>query len=279
MSTLDRMLVSAAVAASPRSRRAARREQWLADVRDARELDLSPTALAFGALTTALLHRRADRRSSWGNSMTTMPGTVRTTPFTVPAIPVVLGFAVLAFLAASAGLGLLQRYNGYTGAVSAILLVSIALTIVPAIAVAVSVLLATGAPLRRRAIGAVVALAVGALWWSVVTGHLDPLVWPSLTLGAVAAAWLAVWLVVLRRPGWTWPLLLLPVAASALVFPLANSVSGTGLTYSMGAAVATALDLVPFVVGMVAAGIAGRPDLTAPRAGAGPERASSGVIG
>jgi hypothetical protein len=266
VSALDRLLVSAAVAASPYAHRATRREQWLADVRDARELDLSPTALAFGALTTALFHRGADRRSTWGNTMTTMPGTVRSAPHTIPTIPVLVTFAALSFLAGSAGLGLLQRYNG-SGVVLAFLLVPFALTVVPGIAVGASVLLVDGVPLRRRAIGAVVVLAVSALWWSIVTGLFNPPVWPALSLGVIASAWLAVWLVVLRRPGWTWSLLLLPIAASVLVFPLANSVYGSQLAYSVQAAAAMALDVVPFLVALVAAVIAKRLDQNVPRNG------------
>lgn len=258
MSALDRLLVSAAVAASPLEQRAARHEQWLADVRDAHELDLSPTALAFGALTTALFHRRAGHRSTWGNTMTTMPGTVRSTPHTIPTIPVLLTLAVVSFLAGSVGLGLVQRYNGLAGSVPTFLLISIVLTVVPGLAVAASVLLVTGAPIRRRAMGALVVLAVTALWWSVQTGFFNPPVHPALSLGIITGAWLAVWLVVLRRPGWTWSLLLLPVLASVLVFPLSNSVYETQLAYSLKAAVSSATALVPFLAALLAATIASR---------------------
>lgn len=264
MSALDRLLVAAAVAASPQEQRAARHEQWLADVRDARELDLSPTALAFGALTTALFHRRAGHRSTWGNTMTTMPGTVRSTPHTIPTIPVLLTVAVVSFLAGSVGLGLVQRYNGLAGALPVFLLISIVLTVVPGLAVGASVLLVTGAPLRRRATGALVVVAVTALWWSVQTGFFNPPVHPALSLGIITGAWLAVWLVVLRRPGWTWSLLLLPVLASVLVFPLSNSVYETQLAYSLKAAVSSATALVPFLAALLAATIAGRLSGDAP---------------
>lgn len=258
MSALDRALVSAAVAVSPSAHRSVRREQWLADVRDARELDLSPTALAFGALTTALFHRRAGHRSTWGNTMTTMPGSVRSTPHTIPTIPVLIALAVVSFMVGSVGLGLAQRYNGFAGGVQLALLVTLALTIVPGLAVGASVLLVTGAPMRRRGTGAVVVAAVSALWWSLVTGFFNAPVWPPLSLGVIAAAWLAVWLVVLRRPGWTWSLLLLPITASVLVFSLANGVYDTQLAYSVKAALATAINAVPFLVAVVAAVVAGR---------------------
>ncbi len=264
MSALDRLLVAAAVAASPLEQRAARHEQWLADVRDAHELDLSPTALAFGALTTALFHRRAGHRSTWGNTMTTMPGSVRSTPHTIPTIPVLLTLAVVSFLAGSVGLGLVQRYNGIAGSLPVVLLISIVLTVVPGLAVSASVLLVTGAPIRRRAMGALVVLAVTALWWSIQTGFFNPPVHPALSLGIITGAWLAVWLVVLRRPGWTWSLLLLPVLASVLVFPLSTGVYGTQLAFSVKAAVSSAITLVPFLAALLAATIAGRLSTDAP---------------
>ncbi|WP_439694235.1 hypothetical protein ACRQ4B_08375 [Curtobacterium sp. SP.BCo] len=264
MSALDRLLVGAAVAVSPAAHRDTRREQWLADVRDARELDLAPTALAFGALTTALFHRRAGHRSTWGESMTAAPLHVRVTPHTIPTIPVLVSLAVVSFLGASLGLGLLQRYNGFPASPQLALLVSLCLTVVPGTAVGLSVLLATGAPLRRRAMGALVVLAVSVLWWGIVTGFLALPVHPALALGIFAAAWLAVWLVVLHRPRWTWSLLLLPIVASALVFPLSNGVYGTQLAYSVKAALGTAVDAVPFLVAIVGAVVAARFSTDAP---------------
>jgi hypothetical protein len=264
VTALDRFLVGAAVAVSPAAHRDTRREQWLADVRDARELDLSPTALAFGALTTALFHRRAGHRSTWGESMTAAPLTVRATPHTIPTIPVLLTLAVVSFLGASLCLGLLQRYNGYPGGTQSALLVSFCLTVVPGLAVGLSVMLATGSPLRRRTMGALVVLAVSVLWWAIVTGFLDLPTHPALALGIIAGAWLAVWLVVLRRPRWTWSLLLLPIVASVVVFPLSNGLYGTQLAYSVKAALATAVDAVPFLVAVAGAVIAARFSTDAP---------------
>lgn len=258
MSALDRLLVSAAVAVSPAAHRATRREQWAADVQGAAELDLSPTALAFGALTTALLHRRVGHRSTWGNTMTTAPSSVRRTPHTIPTIPVLLGVAVTAFLLGCGLLGLLQRYNGLRGAMPVFLLDAVAVTVLPALVVGVSALLVTGAPLRRRAIGALVVLAVGTVWFAVTTGWFNPPVHAAVWPGTVASAWLAVWLVVLRRPGWTWSLLLLPIVASVLVFPLGSSLGGAGLSYSVAAALGTAVQVVPFLVAIIGAVLASR---------------------
>ncbi|OIH96527.1 hypothetical protein [Curtobacterium sp. MCBA15_001] len=258
MSALDRALVSAAVAVSPSAHRSVRREQWLADVRDARELDLSPTALAFGALTTALFHRRAGHRSTWGNTLTTMPGSVRSTPHAIPTIPVLIALAVASFLAGGVGLGLIQRYDGFASTVPTFLLVSLAVVVVPGLAVAASVMLVPEASLRRRGTGAVVVLAVTALWWTLITSTSAAPLPAAMVLGVIAAVWLAGWLIAQRRPGWTWSLLLLPVVASALVFPLSNSVFAAGLPFSVTATLSTAIDAVPFLVAVVAAVVARR---------------------
>ena len=265
MSALDRMLVTVAVAVSPLAHRLDRREQWLADVSDARELNLSPTSLAFGALTTALFHRRAGQQSTWGNAMNTTPGTMRRTSHTIPTIPVLLAVAIASFLAGSIGLGLVQRYNGIADGVPMFALISIALTVVPGLAVGASVLLVIGAPFRRRAFGALIVFAVSALWWVLMAGYFNLPIHPSLSLGIIAASWLAVWLVVLlRRPGWTWTLLLLPLVASVLVFPLANAVYTTALAFSLKAAVATVVDVIPFLVAVLAAVIARRTSAAVP---------------
>lgn len=264
MNGVDRVLVGVAVALSPAGHRAARREQWLADVRDAPELDLSPTALAFGALTTALFHRRTDRRSTWGDTVTAAPLHVRPAPHTIATVPVLLVLAVGSFLAASIGIGLLQRYNGFGATVPMFLLLSIGLAVVPGLAVATSVLLAVGVPLRRRALGAVVVLAVTAVWLAVVTGLVSLPLYPWLLLGLVAGAWGATWLAVLRRPAWTWSLLLLPIVTSLLVLPLSNAVWETGSAYSVKAMLSCAVQLLPFLVALVATVVAGRFSTGAP---------------
>ena len=258
MTALDRVLVGAAVAVSPAAHRDARREQWLADVRDAREFDLSPTALAFGALTTALFHRRAGHRSTWGESMTATPIHVRTTPHTVPTIPLLVGLAVVSFVVSSVVLSLLQRYNGLAAAMPLFTLVGIGLSLVPGASVAAAVLLAARVPLRRRVIGAVAAMAVACAWWVLVNGSLNLPVWPGLTLGLIAAAWLAVWLVTVGRPRWTLTLLVLPVIASVITFPLTNAVMSSGLSYSVMTFVSWTGQLIPFLVAILAAIVGGR---------------------
>lgn len=264
MSAFDRLLVGAAVAVSPAPHRDTRREQWLADVRDARELDLSPTALAFGALTTALFHRRAGHRSTWGESMTAAPLHVRPAPHTIRTVPVLVGLAVVSFVVSTVVLSLLQRYNGLPAAMPLFALVGIGLALVPGAAVAVAVLLTAGAPLRRRVIGAVATMAVAFAWWSVVNGSLNLPFWPGLTLGLVAAAWLAVWLVATGRPRWTLTLLVLPVIASVTTFPLANAVMSSGLSYSLMTFVSWTGQLVPFLVAILGGVVAARFSTDAP---------------
>lgn len=54
MTGISRVLVGLAARFSPRSCRAERAEQWLADIRDAPELGISPLSIARGALRTTL---------------------------------------------------------------------------------------------------------------------------------------------------------------------------------------------------------------------------------
>ena len=264
MSALDRLLVGAAVAVSPAAHRAARREQWAADVRDAHELDLSPTALAFGALTTALFHRRAGHRSTWGETMTAAPLHVRSAPHTIRTVPVLIVIAVCSFLVASALLGLLQRYNGVTPARPVFVLMPIGLAIVPGLAVASAVLLTAGASRRRRGIAALVVLAAATAWWSLLMGYLRPPLPESLTLGIVAGAWLGAWLVVGGRPRWTWSLVLFPLLASVLVFPLNNAVWEAPMAYSVKSFVSVAVGVVPFLAAIISAVVASRSSTDAP---------------
>jgi hypothetical protein len=258
VSGVDRLLLAAAVAVSPAAHRAVRREQWTADVRDAHELDLSPTALAFGALTTALFHRRAGHRSTWGETMTAAPFHVRATPHTIRTVPVLVALAVVSFLASSVVLSLLQRYNGLAAAMPLFTLVGVGLALVPGAAVASALLLVARVALRRRVLGAVAAMAVAFAWWGLVNGSLNLPVWPGLTLGLIASAWLAVWLVVVGRPRWTLTLLVLPVVAAVIMFPLTNALISSGLAYSVMTFVSWTGQLVPFLVAILAAIVAGR---------------------
>lgn len=214
MSALDRLLVGAAVAVSPAAHRATRREQWLADVRDAQELDLSPTALAFGALTTALFHRRAGHRSTWGESMTAAPMHVPAPPHTVRTVPVLVAVAVVSLIASGAWLVLQPNYGyastldvwlGTVGTWSLVLFV-------PGAAVALAALaLRTGALRRRLGASMIVAAAVGAAVQPLLTPPTDL---PVGVLPLVLA--LAGWLVAAHSPRWTWTLLALPVVAFGL---------------------------------------------------------------
>jgi len=264
VTALDRVLVGAAVAVSPAAHREVRREQWLADVRDARELDLSPTALAFGALTTALFHRRAGHRSTWGESMTAAPIHVRPAPHTIQTVPVLIGLALLSFVAGGVGLTLLQRYNGLPGARTLFVLDALALSVVPGLVVASAVLLLAGVTLRRRVLGAFAVLGITALWWETVIGRFSLPVEYFLQIGVFAAAVLAVWFAVRGRAGWGWLLLALPVLAGVLVAPLAQVSGPTVFTASGSTAVYLGLQLVPFAVAAIAGTVATRFSTDAP---------------
>ncbi|MEK6311396.1 MAG: hypothetical protein V4755_11870 [Curtobacterium sp.] len=211
MNALDRLLIAAAVTISPAAHRETRREQWAADVQGAAELDLSPTALAFGAFTTALFHRRADRRTTWGTAMTAAPLDVRPEPHRIRTVPVLVAVAVVSLLAAGAWL-ILQPNGGYD-AVSDRVLASIGLWslvfVVPGIAIALAALVLPTSPTRRR-LGASMVLTATAV----------AVAYPFTTIpGAMALSFLpmlvalAGWLVAVRVPAWTWVFAAVPVLA------------------------------------------------------------------
>lgn len=159
MNALDRVLVATAVAISPAAHRATRREQWTADVQGAPEVDLSPTALAFGAFTTALFHRRADRRSTWGTTMTAAPLDVRPEPHRIRTVPVLVAVAVVSLLASGVWLLLQTNSGSWTERVVGTLVGEALVHVVPGVAIALAILvLQAGAP--RRWIGASTVLAV-----------------------------------------------------------------------------------------------------------------------
>ncbi|MBA8991456.1 hypothetical protein FHW23_002725 [Curtobacterium pusillum] len=215
MSALDRIIVEAAVAVSPAAHREVRREQWLADVRDARELDLSPTALAFGALTTALFHRRAGHRSTWGESMTAAPLHVRPAAHTIRTVPVLVGLAFLSFLAVPVWVIMLPNYE-YSSTFD--LLVAqvgwlVLQYLLPGAALVTAILLLDGVPIRRRRLGASI-MAAAALGLVVY-----PLLGPDTDLPIEVLpplAGLVAWLVATAGRRWAWIVLVAPLLVDAL---------------------------------------------------------------
>ncbi|WJX99994.1 hypothetical protein [Curtobacterium sp. 458] len=158
MSALDRALVAAAVAMTPAAHRENRREQWSADVQGAAELDLSPTALAFGAFTTAVFHRRADRRTTWGTAMTAAPLDVRPEPHRIRTLPVLVSVAIVSLLASGVWLLLQTNSASWTERVVGTLAGETLVHVVPGVAVALAILvLPVSVP--RRWIGASTVLA------------------------------------------------------------------------------------------------------------------------
>ncbi len=216
MSAVDRFLVDTAVAISPAGHREARREQWHADLRDAAEVGLSPTALAFGAFTTALFHRRGARRATWGDTMTTTPSSAPAVPHTIRTVPLLIAVAVSAITMIGPWL-ILQPNYGYESTFDQTVGMTgtwLALYLVPGAAVAVAVLLLPGTTPRPRRLGAatVAAAAVAAVVFaSVPLGSRVPVeVLPPLVA-------LAGWLVAVEADRRSWLLLLLPVATTALL--------------------------------------------------------------
>jgi hypothetical protein len=223
VSALDQALVGIAVAVSPAAHRDARREQWLADVRDAEQLDLSSTALAFGALTTALFHRRAPHRTSWGNTVTALSTQLDRMPHTVRTIPVLVAVAVVSLIASGAWL-IVQPNGGYGSRTDVVLATAGTWTLVffvPGAAIALAALVLR-APSGRRRLGASIVLAAA------VGGVLQPLLTPPTDLpvgGLPLILALAGWLVAVRVRRSAWLLLLLP----AVVFVL----EWNGVLFSM----------------------------------------------
>lgn len=209
MSALDRVLVAAAVAISPAAHRETRREQWVADLQGADELDLSPTALAFGALTTALFHRRADRRTTWGNTMTAAPIDTRPAPHRIRTVPVLVAVAVVSVLASGAWL-VLQPNGGYAALADRVLStlgLQVLAVGVPSIAIALAALvLPTGR--RPRRIGASMVLATGAV--AIASPYSSVVLVPALGFVPLFLA-LAGWFIAARVPAWTWVFATLPV--------------------------------------------------------------------
>jgi hypothetical protein len=216
VTAVDRFLVDTAVAISPPGHREARREQWHADLRDAAEVGLSPTALAVGAFTTALFHRRGARRTTWGDTMTTTPSSAPAVPHMTRTVPLLIAVAVFAITMIGPWL-ILQPNYGYESTFDRTVGTTgtwLALYLVPGAAVTLAVLLLTGTTPRRRRLGAamVAAAAVAAVVFvSVPLGTRVPVeVLPPLVA-------LAGWLVAVEADRRSWLVLLLPVAAIALL--------------------------------------------------------------
>jgi hypothetical protein len=223
-------VVEIAVDLSPADHRQVRREQWLADVRDADELDLSPLRLAFGALTTAVLHRTRNHRSTWGNLMTT----TSTPRSTVGTVPVLTGVAVLSILLSAA---FTLAFGGNHGGGSwqwyrFIAIQAVFGTVLPAVAVT-TMLVVRRVPRTRLVVSAAL-LLVGAVafggwevWRLLGFVPLDysysmlPTFWGLPTLGLVLWSWST------DVRGWRWALVAVPVLVWALLLPLASHLPST----------------------------------------------------
>ena len=258
MTALTRVLVEVAVAVSPEGHRSVRREQWLADVRDAEAVDMSPTALAFGALMTALFHRRTIHRRSWGETMTAAPIHVRPAPHTVRTVPLLVVTAFASFLVSIPLFALLGRYSGVPGSSVLVWAVVLGMTVVPAVLLMTAALLVDGVGLRRRALSALAIAALTTVWWGALTGAI-PTPGPSWLGGSVVAvALLTVWFVLRSHRGWIWSLLALPIVVGGLVGPLADAVISTDVSAGLGTMISWLARLAPFVAVAVATVIASR---------------------
>jgi hypothetical protein len=102
MNRVERSLIQAAVLLSPRSCRETRREQWLADCRDAGDLGLSPVSVAAGACLTSL-RSRGTRLASSAQAANETGGTFMKIPNVRPRAIVKLASGVVAASALLSG--------------------------------------------------------------------------------------------------------------------------------------------------------------------------------
>ncbi|WP_439690458.1 hypothetical protein ACRQ4C_05890 [Curtobacterium sp. SP.BCp] len=209
MNALDELLVAAAVAMTPAAHRETRREQWAADVQGAAELDLSPTALAFGAFTTALFHRRADRRTARGTAMTAAPLDVRPEPHRIRTVPVLVAVAVVSLLASGVWLLLQTNAGSRTERVVGTLVGEALVHVVPGVAVALAILVLQ-ASAARRWIGATLVVA------TTVTAALMPFLPPSVQVPFEFSLLLSLlplvgWFIAARTPWLAWMFAVLPM--------------------------------------------------------------------
>lgn len=254
MSPLDERLVRLAVSLSPAGHREVRREQWEADVRDARELDLSALGLACGALTTAILHRTRPRRSTWETPVT-ITARAAAQPHTLKTIPLLIALAFASVLAGVALLGLLGRYGGSPSVASAKWVAVTLLTVVPGILTVSAFVLVEGASARRRLVASAAVVGLLALSAGAQTGAL-----PSwLFTGIGSAGLLAAWLFVRDRPGRSWWLLVLPLAVHVVAqFFIGPAVLRSALPVTVTGFLSVCVVLLPYLAAVVGAIVAGR---------------------
>ncbi|WP_146244093.1 hypothetical protein [Curtobacterium sp. MCBD17_013] len=254
---LARAVVDLAVALSPADHRPVRMEQWHADLRDAADLDLPRASLAFGALTTALFHRRAVHRSTWGESMSALSG--RAAPRTIRTSSALVAFAICSMLVGAGLSAMGSRYDGSDWIRVLTVVVVALLVVVPALA-AIGALLLTDASTRGRRLAGVgfVVLGAAGLAALVLTSTPGP-AWAWLGGSAVAVA--AGRLVLRSRSATDWWLLGMPVIATALGWPLTEVWSlATVVPYTALFLVMLLAYVVPFLGSIAAAVLAGRLD-------------------
>ncbi|AMM20895.1 hypothetical protein AX769_13035 [Frondihabitans sp. PAMC 28766] len=251
---LSRRLVEAAVALSPEAHRETRREQWLADLDGAADLDLSAFRLAMGAFTTALFHRRSGRRSTWGEAVAAGsrgPRAVRLAPLLIA-----LAFASMVFGVVL--LDLLDRYEQSPWFHALVHVSAAFVSLVPGLAFIAALALIDGAGRARRGLSSAAVLPVIAIFGGELLGvfrlftSLDWM-WFAITYAAVTAIWFAAH----RVRGVRWLLVALPVAIFAVTWSIAVFDRGAdGLPVTLQFGLRWLLILVPFV-GCLAAGILG----------------------
>lgn len=207
MTDIAHRLLHIAVALSPEPYRQARREQWLADVRDARELQMSPAHVAVGALTTALFHRRLRHRSSWGETLT---ASTAPTQHTVRTGPLVVGVGFVSALFGTLLLFMTSRYQGSPEGHLVFMMAVGLIVVVPTLAAVIVIGLTRQAAPRRRVLAALVTVAGLALYFWGLLGASPASLWEAVGMGSMMMGWLFL----LKRPRSEWLVILMPVAVA-----------------------------------------------------------------
>jgi hypothetical protein len=246
VSALAQKIVTAAVALSPADLREIRREQWAADLNGAADLHLSRVGIALGALTTALLQ---------GRSANATAGRGPEQPYTIRAVPLLIALAFGSMFLGQGVLVLTGRYSG-SDYMQPLMSVVFALEgLVPALAVAMAILLIPGRSRRRRVIPSAVVFAIGCAFFLSFAGSHPPPIWVVLGLSSVGV--LAMWFVATGSRGRVWALLVVPALVVACFEWVYQPLLGRDLDVHAIYVAFSAQLMLPFaavaIVGLVAA--------------------------
>ena len=262
MTRLTRRLVLLAVTLSSPAQRERRREQWLADLDGVDELGLNGLALAIGALTTALLHRRERRRSTLLGS-----DDARSFRNTRPSIRVPSLLIALAGCSMICGVQLVGAWAGSTGTwyvTTGVFLCMALLCVVPGILFMVSATLGTRVSRHGRVLVVVASLALVGLFAGCLLGSFRRYaLWVPdwLFVAVVSLGTIVIWFSTRGYRGVVWTWIIAPPAVAWLLGTVGPRLSESSLLPVSWTPVLTwSPVLAPFVAAVAVALAAGLAD-------------------